>query len=114
MAVTPRFAEFVVEQLAGCGSISTRRMFGGLGIYSDDIFFGIIDDDVVYLKVDESNRKDFERAGCGPFRPYGDERTSKSYYDVPVSVLEDADALAAWGRKSIAAAQAAKVRKRSR
>jgi DNA transformation protein len=114
MAVTPGFADFVVEQLDGCGPIVTKRMFGGLGIYSADIFFALIDDDVLYLKVDDSTRGDFERAGCRPFRPYGDDRVSMNYSSVPVAVLEDAGELCAWGRKAIAVAVAAKGRKRRR
>lgn len=46
-------------------------MFGGVGIYSRDVFFGIIDRDTLYLKTDASNRQDFEVAGSGPFRPTG-------------------------------------------
>ena len=74
MAVSPGFIDFVVEQLEGCGPIVTKRMFGGVGIYSSDTFFAIIDNDILYLKVDDTTRKDFEREGCRPFRPYGDER----------------------------------------
>ena len=125
MAVTPGFASFVVEQLEGCGPITTKRMFGGVGIYSGDIFFAIIDNDVLYLKTDDSNRKDFERAGAGPFRasivrgasaprPPLHDRETMMYYSVPVAVLEDADALAAWGKKAIAVAVAAKGRKKPR
>jgi DNA transformation protein len=113
MPVTPGFTDFVVEQLDGCGAITTTRMFGGVGIYSGDVFFAIIDNDILYLKVDDSTRTDFERAGCGPFRPYGDDRESKQYYDVPVAVLEDAGTLAAWGKKAIAVAMAAKSRKKA-
>jgi len=114
MAVSPGFIDFVVEQLEGCGPIVTKRMFGGVGIYSGDTFFAIIDDDILYLKVDDTTRKDFEREGCRPFRPYGDERETMQYYTVPVSVLEDADQLAAWGRKAIAVAAAKKSRPRRR
>jgi DNA transformation protein len=114
VAVTPGFASFVVEQLDGCGPITTKRMFGGVGIYSVDVFFAIIDNDILYLKTDDSNRKDFERAGCGPFRPTGEGGETMMYYGVPVSVLEDADALAAWGKKAIAVALAAKARKKPR
>jgi DNA transformation protein len=112
MGVTPGFAAFVVEQLDACGAIATKRMFGGVGIYSGDVFFALIDDDVLYLKVDDSTRTDFERAGGEPFRPFGDDRDTMQYYSVPVSVLEDADALCAWGRKAIAVAIATKRRKR--
>jgi DNA transformation protein len=114
MAVSPGFTDFVVEQLDGSGPITTKRMFGGVGIYSGDTFFAIIDNDILYLKVDDTTRKDFERAGCGPFRPYGDDRETMQYYNVPVAVLEDADSLAAWGRKAIAVAVAAKGRKQPR
>jgi len=114
MAVSPGFADFVAEQLDGCGPIVTKRMFGGVGIYSDDIFFAIIDNDILYLKVDDSNRKDFEAAGSGPFRPNGEAGETMMYYSVPASVLEDADELVSWGRKAIAVAVAAKGRKNTR
>jgi DNA transformation protein and related proteins len=114
MAVSPGFTDFVVEQLQGCGPIVTKRMFGGVGIYSGDIFFAIIDNDVLYLKTDDSNRMDFERAGSGPFRPTGEGGETMMYYSVPVSVIEDADALAAWGKKAIGVALAAKARKKPR
>ena len=112
MPVTPGFVDFVVEQLDGCGPIVTKRMFGGVGIYSGDIFFAIIDNDILYLKTGDSNRKDFEREGSGPFRPAGAGGETMMYYNVPVSILEDADLLAAWGRKAIAVAVAAKARKK--
>lgn len=114
MPVTPGFADFVIEQLDGCGPIVTRRMFGGVGIYSGDIFFAIIDNDILYLKTDDSNRTDFERDGSGPFRPTGEGGETMMYYSVPVSILEDADVLAAWGKKAIAVAVAAKGRKKPR
>ena len=114
MAVSPGFADFVTEQLDGCGPIVTKRMFGGVGIYSGDVFFAIIDHDTLYLKTDESNRQDFEAAGSGPFRPTGEGGETRMYYSVPVSVLEDADELAAWGRKAIAVAIAAQSRKKPR
>jgi DNA transformation protein len=114
MAVTPGFVDFVVEQLEGCGEITPRRMFGGIGIYSGDVFFALIDNDILYLKVDDTTRPDFERQGCGPFRPYGDDRETMQYYSVPVSVLEDAAELTRWGRKAVAVAAAAKGRKKKR
>lgn len=114
MAVTPGFKGFVVEQLDGCGPITTKRMFGGVGIYAGDVFFALIDDDVLYLKVDDSTRPAFKRAKSRPFRPYGDDRESTHYYSVPVSILEDAEKLTAWGKKAIAAAVGAKNRKRTR
>src|SRR5689334_14478731 len=109
MAVNKGFLDFVVEQLEGCGPIATRGMFGGAGIYAGEVFFAIVDDDVLYLKVDDDTRGDFVRAGGRPFDPYGDGRKSRQYYGVPASILEDADAMTAWGRKAIAAAVRARA-----
>ncbi len=89
-------------------------MFGGLGIYSDQIFFALIADDIVYLKVDESTRADFEARGMGPFRPFGDDGGSMRYYQLPDDVLEDSEALRPWAEKAVTVARQAKVRRRSR
>jgi DNA transformation protein len=109
MTVSKGFADFVVEHLDGCGPITAKRMFGGVGLYREDVFFGIIDDDVLYLKVGDANRADYQRAKSDQFEPYGDGRASFTYYSVPVSVLEDPRELTAWAKKSIAAAIAAKA-----
>ena len=103
--VSDGFTAFVVDQLAGCGAITARRMFGGVGVYAGDLFFAVLAGDVLYLKVDDSNRRDFEAAGMGPFRPYGDARETMQYYEVPAAVLEDADELVRWARKAIRAAE---------
>ncbi len=114
MPVSDGFIEFVVDQLAGCGTITARRMFGGVGIYADELFFALLGADRLYLKVDDTNRADFEAIGMGPFRPYGDDTEVMQYYEVPVGVLEDADELVRWGRKALAVAAAARVRKKAR
>ena len=58
----------------------------------------------LYLKVDERNREAFVRKGCGPFRPYADRGATMSYYEVPVDIIEDRDALAAWATDAFDAA----------
>lgn len=87
-------------------------MFGGVGIYSGDIFFALIADDTLYFKVDDANRADFEARGMGPFRPYGETGEVMQYYQVPEDLLEDADALRPWAEGAIAAARRKKTRAR--
>ena len=55
MSVSADFLQYVMEQLTAIARISSRRMFGGVGLYADDLFFALIDDDTVYFKVDDSN-----------------------------------------------------------
>ena len=105
MVVSDAFADFVVEQLSGWGVVSVRRMFGGAGLYCEGRMFGLIADDVAYLKADESNREDFVRAGCSAFRPYPDKKVTMSYYEIPADVLENRDELAIWAERSLAVAK---------
>ena len=105
MAVSEEYRSYVLDQLGEFGPVESRRMFGGVGIYCDRVMFALIADDVLYLKVDDSNRDEFEQAGMGPFRPFADKPTVMSYYEVPVDVLEDRDRLAQWSRRALAVAE---------
>ena len=87
LKVTDTFKTFVIEQLADLDDLVARAMFGGVGLYSRGVFFGIIARDRLYLKVDEVTRPDYERQGSRPFKPYPDRCTMR-YYEVPVNVLE--------------------------
>jgi DNA transformation protein len=102
MAVSDEFVEYVVEQLSGWGEVSVGRMFGGAGLYRGGIMFAVIADDVAYLKVDDSNRDDFLRAGSAPFEPYPDKikTTIRTYYEIPADVLENPAELAQWAERS--------------
>ena len=82
-------------------------MFGGVGLYCGDLFVGIIARDHLYLKVDDTNRPDYEGAGMSPFRPYPDRPGTMQYYEVPVGVLESAPDLVRWAQKSVDAARRA-------
>ena len=106
MSVSRDYLDYVVDQLAPFAQVVTRRMFGAVGLYAQELFFGLIDDDSLYLKVDDTNRADYTTRGCEPFRPFADV-ASMSYFRVPADVLEDADELAQWARKSLQVAAAA-------
>ena len=116
MAVGAVYLQYVLEQLDRSGRITSRRMFGAVGLYCDGVFFGVIGDDTLYFKVNDDTRADYESRGMKPFCPYPDKpEVSMSYYTVPVDVLDDAETLTAWARRSVAAAAAVpkkKARKR--
>jgi DNA transformation protein len=103
------YLEWVLEQLSGAGPISPRRMFGGTGLYRDDVFFAIISKDVLYFKVGDANRAGYETRGMAQFRPFADKpHLSMSYYELPADVLEDPDEAAHWVRQAVTAALATK------
>jgi DNA transformation protein len=103
LRVSDAFRDYVLTQLDELDDVTSRAMFGGVGLYRRGVFFGIIAGDVLYFKVGEANRRDFERYHAEPFRPYR-ERPSTTYFAVPVEILESAQDLAIWARKSLRAA----------
>ncbi len=113
MAVSGEFLDYVLEQLSDLGEIRHRRMFGGVGIYCGELFFALIDNDTLFLKVDDSNRPDFDARGMPPFRPYPDRPdASIGYRQAPADVLEDAAVLVAWAARSVKVASQAKGSKK--
>ena len=94
------FKDFVLDQLVGMDDIEASRMFGGYGLYRDETFFGIIHKGKLFFKIDKSTMGEYRKRKMKPFRPNA-KQTLKSYYQVPVDVIEDADALCEWAVQAI-------------
>ncbi|MBC8216944.1 MAG: TfoX/Sxy family protein [Planctomycetes bacterium] len=101
MSVSDEYLTYVIDQLECLGPVQSRRMFGGAGLYFEGLFFAIIADDILYFKVDDSNRPDYEEASMEPFRPFPDKSTVMGYYQVPIDVLENRDRLRDWAEKAL-------------
>jgi DNA transformation protein len=112
MSVSDDFLRYVIEQISAVRGLRRKRMFGAVGLYSDEHFFAVVDDDVLYLKTDASNRADYEARGMRQFMP-GPAKAGggMAYHEVPADVLEDRDELLVWARKSVAVGAASTARK---
>lgn len=75
-------------------------MFGGFGLYRDEIFFGIVHRGRLYFKTDDSTVRSYRKYKMQPFRPNA-KQTLKSYYRVPAEIIEDRDELCEWAMKAI-------------
>lgn len=51
MASHPDFVNYMAEQLREAGAIRSRKMFGEYGLYCDDVFFAVVCDDQLFVKV---------------------------------------------------------------
>lgn len=105
MAISESYQEYVVDQLRELGCVTVKKMFGGAGIYYEGLIFGLLADDVLYFKVDDSNRSDYERAGMEPFQPFDEKPMVMPYYEVPVDILESKELLADWANKALLASK---------
>ena len=94
------FKDFVLDQLQELNSVEARRMFGGHGLYQDETFFGIVHKGRLYFKTDEHTVAAYRRRKMKPFRP-NPKQTLRSYYQVPVEIIEDGDRLGAWAEAAI-------------
>jgi DNA transformation protein len=83
-------AAALVTTLEPLGGITSRAMFGGHGIFSEDIMFAIVDSEGrVYLRADATTALAFEAAGST-------QHARMPYWEVPEPVLEDPEQLRDW------------------
>jgi DNA transformation protein and related proteins len=94
------FKDFIVDQLSAMDGVEARRMFGGHGLYQDETFFGIVHKGKLFFKIDESTVGAYRKRKMESFRPNG-KQTLKSYYQVPMEIIEDADVLREWAVKAV-------------
>ena len=112
MAVRAQYLAYLLEQLGNLPNLRSRRMFSGAGLYSGDLFFGLVHDDTLFFKTDGSNSADYIARQMPKFMPFPDRpKAVMSYYQVPADVIEDAETLVAWARKSVAVALSAQAAK---
>jgi len=112
MAVSDDYRDFVLEQLAPAGRVTPRAMFGGVGLYLDGLFFALIDDDTLYFKTDDSNVEPYRARRMPRFMPFPDRPEAVlGYHQVPADVIEDAETLVEWARRSVAVALSSRARK---
>ena len=91
--------------------IRMRRMFGGTGIYADDVMFALEAYGELYLKTDAISQPAFRDAGSRAFVYEKDgRRVEMSYWLLPDEAHDDPDSAAAWARLGLQAARRAKGR----
>ncbi len=99
------FKDYVLDQLKAVGGVSARAMFGGYGLYTGGVMFGLIADGL-YFKVGDDNRADYVARKSQPFvyESSGRKPITMSYWRVPDEVLDDVEDAKAWALKAYEAA----------
>ena len=93
------FKNFVMDQLSDLRGVTCRSMFGGYGLYRGGVFFGIIHKGRLYFKTSSITAPAYLARGMTPFRPNA-KQTLKTYYEVPVDIVEDQEQLTDWAEQA--------------
>jgi DNA transformation protein and related proteins len=113
MPVDAALIAHLMDVLRPLVGVTSRRMFGGAGLFRDGLMFGLISDEVLYLKADAETVSHFEAEGLGPFT-YGTkngDRILTSYWRAPERLLDDDDEMRSWCRRAAAVAARAASKK---
>ena len=109
--MAPAFVDHCLELLGAVGAARARRMFGGHGLYLDELFVAIVTGDALYLKVDTLTRARFEAAGARPFvHESALRRVVLGFWTVPEAAMDSPAAMAPWARLAKDAAVRARAR----
>ena len=99
------YVEYLLEVFKDFGAVQPRRMFGGYGLFHKGLMFGLVADDVLYLKADETNSPHFLERELEPFRYEKQGKMFKlSYYMAPEDIFDDPEEAKVWAARSYAAA----------
>lgn len=111
----PPFIESLVDLLSPLGDLRIKRMFGGFGLYLNEVFFAIADEGRFYLKVDDQTRPRFEAKGMKPFTYSSRDGglSTMAYYEAPEEALDSAIRMKAWATLALQAADRAQMAKKS-
>ena len=101
MAISNDEIEFYIEQLSEFGEVRPKRMFGGVGLFHNDVMFGMIGSEVFRLRADELTQGDYEAEGMDHLKK---GKGTMPYWQVPERVLSDRSELAVWAKKAFEAA----------
>lgn len=99
------FVDHLLGLLADFAPVRAKRMFGGHGLFIDDLMIAISIDDVLYLKVDDGNRERFIERGLTPFEyARNGKLVNLSYWRAPEEIFDEAEIAIEWARSAFEAA----------
>lgn len=113
--IMSEYVDYLHEVFEAFGLIRSRKMFGGYGIYHNDLMFGLVFSDELYLKTDKHNVEFFEERGLGPFEFIASNKITKmSYYLAPEEIYDDPEQASYWAESGFQAALRANAIKLTR
>ncbi len=91
--------DHALELMQGLGGVTAKRMFGGFGLFKDELMLAIWLGEQLYFKVDAQTAPDFDALDLPPFTYEAKgKRASLSYRLSPPQAHDDAEVMLQWAR----------------
>lgn len=102
MSVSEADIAFAHDLFAPLGDLTSRKMMGGLSIYSGGRIFAILDSEATpYLKAKGPMAEQLAAAGA---RQFGDGNGKvMCYWTLPDAALDDPETACGWARRALTA-----------
>ncbi|MDQ0572355.1 DNA transformation protein [Variovorax paradoxus] len=110
---SPQFIDFIVDRLSGIPRIAKTRFFGGTGLSADATQFAMIMGSTVYFVVNNNTRPKYEKLGshCFAYNTKARRVQVRKYFEVPIEVIEDHEALVELAREAVRVAKSLATKK---
>ncbi|MBI5547783.1 MAG: TfoX/Sxy family protein [Deltaproteobacteria bacterium] len=103
------FVTHVMDLLEPVGPTRARAMMGGHIVFCCELAVALIADERLYLKVDETSKQAFARAGGEPFvYEQRGKSIEMSYWTPPQSTLDSPEEMREWALLAVEAAARSK------
>ena len=108
MAEQSEFVARILRLLVPLGAARARPMFGGHGLFMDDVMFALITrQEVLHFRADDQTRGAYEAQGLG-------RHGRMPYFEVPRAAFDDADEFMRWAQDALAAARRNPTKKKTK
>ena len=95
MSVSDADIAFAVDLMSPIADLTTRKMFGGLGIYSDGVIFALLSSEGrLFLKATGAFAQALQSGGSQQFH-------SMPYWSMPEAALDDPQEATALARRAL-------------
>lgn len=90
MSNNDNFVEFVKTAIENFAQITSKKMFGGYGLYFENKIFAIIANNCLYFKVNSDTKEIFQKIPSYPFTYDGKGKIIEmSYFLISDDIIED-------------------------
>jgi DNA transformation protein and related proteins len=111
----PGFASHCADLLSAIGTVQTKRMFGGYGVYVDDVFVAIVTNDNLYLKTDDQTLPRLTVAGGTQFCFTARGKLQATHFwSAPADAMDSPALMRPWAQFAFEAALRARAKSKKR